>query len=128
MPVRVPATKIKRLTMKYVYRNGQLVNKDSLAYTGISHGPYVIRDEMEPTEQVNGQFYTSKAKFRQVGRELGLIEVGNEKFPVKRRSTEAPGYAGKLRETIQRVMEEYKSGRRPYPDQDLSRRTTPRWR
>ena len=30
--------------------------------------PMIIRDEMEPTEQVDGRFYTSKAKFRAVGR------------------------------------------------------------
>ena len=84
--------------MKYVYRHGKIVPKDptsqgassgklEAAYIGISRGPYVIRDEMDPTEQVDGRFYTSKAKFRAIGRELGLIEVGDQKFPVKRRMT-----------------------------------------
>ena len=41
--------------------------------------PYVISDTMPPTEQVDGRFYTSKSRFRAVGRSLGLIEVGNEK-------------------------------------------------
>ena len=114
--------------MRYVYRHGKLVPKDEAQYTGVTRGPYVIRDEMPPTEQVNGEFYTSKAKFRPSGRELGLIEVGNEKLPPKKRTTETPEYKKGLRETMQRIMEEYRSGRRPYPDQDLSRRTTPRWR
>ena len=71
--------------MKYVYRNGELVPKDDAQYTGVTRGPYVIRDEMEVTEQVDGKFYTSKAAFRAKGRELGLIEVGNEKVPAKQR-------------------------------------------
>ena len=50
--------------------------------------PYVISDEMPATEQVDGNFYESKSAFRAVGRSLGLTEVGNEKFPVKRRSTD----------------------------------------
>ena len=126
--------------MKYVYRLGKLVPKDAAAYTGVTRlrskmsfggqarGPYVLRDEMPATEQVDGKFYTSKAKFRAKGRELGLIEVGNEKLPPKKRTTETPEYKKGLRETMQRIMEEYRSGRRPYPDQDSSRRTTPRWR
>ncbi len=39
--------------------------------------PYVISDEMPPVEQVDGQFYTSKRKYRAVGRAHGLTEVGN---------------------------------------------------
>ena len=64
--------------MKYVYRNGELVPKDAAAYTGVTRGPYVIRDEMPPTEQVNGQFYTSKAKFR-AGRPRARSDRGGER-------------------------------------------------
>jgi hypothetical protein len=42
--------------------------------------PGVISDIMPPTEQVDGQFYTSKSAFRRVGRQLGLTEVGTEKL------------------------------------------------
>ena len=45
--------------------------------------PYVISDIMEPTEQVDGKFYTSKRQFRSAGKALGLTEVGNETFHVK---------------------------------------------
>ena len=45
--------------------------------------PYVISDIMEPTEQVDGNFYTSKRAYRAVGRSHGLTEVGNEKLPAK---------------------------------------------
>ena len=41
--------------------------------------PFVISDTMEPVEQVDGRFYTSKRAFRAVGKANGLIEVGNEK-------------------------------------------------
>jgi hypothetical protein len=73
--------------MKYVYRHGRIVPKDEAVYVGITNGPFVIRDEMPPTEQVDGKFYTSKARFRAKGRELGLIEVGTEQFKPKRRMT-----------------------------------------
>jgi len=45
--------------------------------------PMVISDTMDPLEQVDGKFYTSKRQYRAVGRSLGLIEVGNEKLPSK---------------------------------------------
>ena len=51
--------------------------------------PYVISDNMPPTEQVDGNFYESKRAFRAVGRSLGLIEVGNEKPKPKIRSSAA---------------------------------------
>ena len=73
--------------MKYVYRLGKIVPKEAAQYVGGNRGPYVIRDEMPPTEQVDGQFYTSKAAFRAKGRELGLMEIGNEKFKPKQRAT-----------------------------------------
>ena len=49
--------------------------------------PYVISDTIEPTEQVDGKFYTSKRAYRAVGRSLGLTEVGNEKPKPKTRSS-----------------------------------------
>jgi hypothetical protein len=51
--------------------------------------PHVISDEMPPTEQVDGRFYTSKAAFRATGRALGLTEVGNEKPKPKQRASES---------------------------------------
>jgi hypothetical protein len=69
--------------------------------------PYVISDTMPPTEQVDGNFYESKAAFRAVGRALGLTEVGNEKpkqtvrSTSKRETKEARRQA--LRKAVQRV-------------------------
>ena len=66
--------------------------------------PHVIRDEMPPTEQVNGKIYTSKAKFRQVGRDLGLTEVGTEKFKPKRRASAEPGVKIARQRALERTI------------------------
>jgi hypothetical protein len=73
--------------------------------------PNVISDTMPPTEQVDGKFYESKAKFRAVGRALGLTEVGTEK-PKPRRRTESRETKVERRRTLERVVAEYRQGRR----------------
>lgn len=41
--------------------------------------PQVISDIMEPTRHMaDGRYYTSKAKFREITRAHGCVEVGNE--------------------------------------------------
>ena len=84
--------------------------------TPVSHSvlprPYVISDEMEATEQVDGMFYTSKAKFRAIGRALGLTEVGNEKFKPKTRGSITPENRRKRRQAFAIAIEHYKQGRR----------------
>jgi hypothetical protein len=77
--------------------------------------PYVISDTMEPTEQVDGRFYTSKRAFRAVGRSLGLTEVGNDKFQPKRRSTDLTQIKIKRRQALQIAIEKVKAGQRPAP-------------
>ena len=97
--------------MIYVYRNGQVVPKTD-EYVGTTRGPYVISDTMEPVEQVDGRFYTSKRAFRAVGRELGLVEVGNEKLPPKQRSTESRAEKDARRRALKIAVEKYKAGYR----------------
>lgn len=75
--------------------------------------PYVISDEIQPIEQVDGKFYTSKRKFRAVGRAHGLIEVGNEKLKPKVRSTALPETKQARRAALKTALEKYKSGHRP---------------
>jgi hypothetical protein len=70
--------------------------------------PYVISDIMEPVEQVDGKFYTSKSAFRRVGRQLGLTEVGTEKLTHKvvRASSSKKAQEGRcnaIRKAIARV-------------------------
>jgi hypothetical protein len=74
--------------------------------------PYVISDTMPETEQVDGRFYTSKSQFRAVGRSLGLIEVGNEKFKPKVRATDYVETKQARRTAIKKAVEKYKSGHR----------------
>ena len=75
--------------------------------------PYVISDIMEPTEQVDGKFYTSKAEFRRVGRSHGLTEVGTEKFKLKQRATADKKAMKEQRcRSIKNAIEKYKAGHR----------------
>ena len=74
--------------------------------------PYVISDIMEPTEQVDGNFYTSKSQFRSVGRSLGLIEVGNEKLKPKTRASNDRKVKEERKQSIKIAIEKYKAGHR----------------
>lgn len=65
----------------YVYRNGELVEKSQAAPLEYKHDDafYVTSDTMEPTRHMaDGNYYDSKAKFRQVTRAHGCIEIGTE--------------------------------------------------
>jgi hypothetical protein len=75
--------------------------------------PYVISDQMDPTEQVDGKFYTSKSEFRKVGRSQGLTEVGTEKPKLKTtRASADPAEKKRRRNSIGKAISEYKAGRR----------------
>lgn len=74
--------------------------------------PNIISDEMPPTEQVDGRFYTSKAKFRAVGRALGLTEVGNEKFKPKTRGSQSQANKSRRIEAWRKAAAQYRQGRR----------------
>jgi hypothetical protein len=65
---------------------------------------------MEPTEQVDGRFYTSKRAFRAVGRALGLTEVGNEKLKPKSRDVNDPATKRARRAAIKTAFERVKAG------------------
>jgi hypothetical protein len=76
--------------------------------------PNIISDIMPPTEQVDGNFYESKAAFRAVGRSLGLTEIGNEKIaPRKYRDLAAPQLRRARRETLGKAIARYRAGERP---------------
>jgi len=74
--------------------------------------PMVISDEMPPTEQVDGRFYTSKRAFRATGRALGLTEVGNDKPPPKWRSTDTKAVKAARRQALKTATEKFKAGHR----------------
>jgi hypothetical protein len=68
----------------------------------------VISDEMPPTEQVDGKFYTSKRAFRAVGRANGLTEVGDQQFKPKWRSTDLAEVKARRRQTLKRAVDRVK--------------------
>ena len=74
--------------------------------------PYVISDEMPPTEQVDGRYYTSKAMFRAVGRAHGLTEVGTEKFAPKKRSTDLQETKRARRDALKVAQAKFAAGHR----------------
>ena len=74
--------------------------------------PMVISDTMDPVEQVDGSWHTSKAKFRAVGRSLGLTEMGNDRRPPK---TFTPDPPEARRKSIRTAIDKYKAGHRPKP-------------
>jgi hypothetical protein len=75
--------------------------------------PNIISDSMEAVEQVDGKFYESKSAFRRVGRQLGLTEVGDQKFKPKQRASVSRENKAQRRRTLERAVAEYKQGRRP---------------
>ena len=76
--------------------------------------PYVISDTMDPVEQVDGKFYTSKREFRAVGRANGLIEVGNEKFKPRVRPSASKEHEEGRVHSIKKAMERVRSGDRAH--------------
>jgi hypothetical protein len=80
--------------------------------------PMVISDTMDPVEQVDGKFYTSKRQYRAVGKSLGLIEVGNEKIKPKGRASSNPQMRESRRKAIHQSIQKFKAGvrtRSPQP-------------
>lgn len=75
--------------------------------------PNVISDVMPLTEQVDGRFYDSKARFRAVGRALGLTEVGNEKPKPRRRPSEGRIAKEARQRSLRTAVEKFKAGHRP---------------
>jgi len=71
--------------------------------------PFVISDNMEPTEQVDGKFYTSKRAFRATGRALGLVEVGTEKQKPKPKNAASRAAGEARRASIKRAVEKIRS-------------------
>ena len=72
--------------------------------------PYVISDIMEPTEQVDGRFYTSKRAFRASGKAHGLIEVGNEKPKPRPKLSQTRAASEGRRASIKKAVEQVRAG------------------
>lgn len=67
---------------------------------------------MDPTEQCDGKFYTSKAAFRATGRALGLTEIGNEKVKPRKRASSRLVEKEARRKSLKLALDKYKAGYR----------------
>jgi len=75
--------------------------------------PAVNTDTMEPTQHMaDGKFYTSKAKFREVTRAHGCVEVGNDPARLRPKPKPRPDKQA-IRQSIKKAIERHASGARP---------------
>lgn len=74
--------------------------------------PFVIGDDMPPTEQVDGRYYTSKREFRAVGRAHGLTEVGTEKLKPPVRMTDRAETKRARQDALKTALQKFKAGHR----------------
>jgi hypothetical protein len=73
--------------------------------------PMVISDTMDPLEQVDGKFYTSKREYRAVGRAHGLTEVGNEKPKLRTtRPSQTREEKDRRRASLKKAVERVRAG------------------
>lgn len=96
----------------FVYRNGQLVDKNLAGPRNekLGKASYVISDEMGETRHMaDGKYYTSKAKFREATRAAGCIEVGNEAATLLKPRKKVELDRGARREAIQRAIYEIRN-------------------
>jgi hypothetical protein len=86
-----------------------------LTYAHVEHNdaPYVVSDTMEPTRHMcDGRTYDSKARFREVTRAHGCVEVGNETSTLLKPRKPIELDRGQRRDDIRRAMHELRNGRR----------------
>lgn len=103
--------------MSFVYRPGHrkanengMVDSRFVAPKGTPARHYVIGDEMPPTRHMaTGEMFTSKAKFRQRTRDVGCVEVGNDRQAMPRERKAIPLDRGARREAIRRSIHELRN-------------------
>lgn len=77
--------------------------------------PCAISDVMEPTQHMcNGEYYTSKAKFREVTKAHGCIEVGNDPSRLRKKPKPKPDKKA-IRQSIEKAKARYAAGERITP-------------
>lgn len=77
-----------------------------------------ISDQMEPTRHMcDGKYYTSKAKFREVTKAHGCVEVGNDTKQLTQRRKPVKLDRRKRREDIRKAIHDVKNGNAPRIDQ-----------
>src|SRR5690242_6118129 len=97
--------------MRYIYRNGKVVEADSAGPIGKPWVTGVISDTMAPAKHhATGKIHDSKARFRADTRATGCVEIGNE--PIRPR---APIRLDKRerKEAIRKSIYDLRNGHRP---------------
>jgi hypothetical protein len=97
--------------MKFVYRNGELVDKQYAPSKFESNqASYVISDIMPETRHMaNGKTYTSKSEYRKATKAAGCIEVGNETATLLAPRKPVQLDRGQRREDIKRTIYEMRN-------------------
>ena len=65
--------------------------------------PRVITDTMDPTEHIDGKYYTSKSEFRAVTKAHGMVEVGNDPARLRPPAPPQPNRAAR-REAVSKAV------------------------
>ena len=80
---------------------------------GTVPAPYVVSDEMVSTRHMcDGHYYTSKAKFREVTRAHGCVEVGNDTETLLKPRKPIELSREQRRNDIRQAIQELKGGRK----------------
>ena len=92
--------------------NGMVDRSISLSFVP-GNAPNVISDAMPHTRHMcDGRYYDSKAKFREVTRAHGCVEVGNETSTLLKPRKPVELDRGQRREDIRSSLHELRNGRR----------------
>lgn len=93
----------------YVYKNGKVVEKLPISFK-TAKSVHVISDTMEETRHMaDGNYYTSKARFRQATRAAGCVEVGSETATLLKPRKPVILDRGQRRDAIRRVIYELRN-------------------
>lgn len=71
--------------------------------------PMINSDTMDLTEHIDGRFYDSKSKYRQVTKANGCIEVGNDPARFRKKARSRPDRKA-IREAILKAENRIKNG------------------
>lgn len=107
----------------WVWNKEQRKFVDYVEQTKEVNAPFVITDDMPALKHMaNGKFYTSKARFREVTRQLGYEEVGDQ---TEWRAKPDPAKEAKddeaRRETIAKAYYAVRDGMAPLSELDKER-------
>lgn len=78
------------------------VDTQPIARSDMLPVPNFISDTMEPTEHLDGKFYTSKSRFREITKAHDCVEIGNDPARLRRPTMVKPDKA-KNREALKQA-------------------------